>query len=169
MLSNEGFDRVRESKKVRRNLQSNSWDLRLILATGLVCIQESAIWEFCDRSRRFGRGWTLGTPSPHAVAPSLCPYAIKEVAIGSPDDGDRAPNAGAIYIATLSPTAHITSYNKYLNPLSERSRWFGTSVTNVGDLDGNGVPDIAVGVPGEDDFYYRYPSTPLHPLPLPSF
>jgi FG-GAP repeat protein len=73
-----------------------------------------------------------------------------EVAIGSPGDDDGAVDAGAVWIHFLSPTdalrvAKLSAYTTNL-PLAS-SGAFGASLAQVGDLDGNGVVDLAVGAP----------------------
>ncbi len=73
-----------------------------------------------------------------------------DVAIGAPQDG---ADDGAIWVVRRGPdgspiSSHkiVASIEPALADLDAASR-FGTSVVAVGDVDGDGIPDVAVGSP----------------------
>ena len=81
---------------------------------------------------------------------------IDDLAVGAwLDDTDDVFNAGAVYIllmnrnGTVKPESNKIRTNYAGLSLSVDDR-FGASVANLGDLDGNGINDLAVGAPGID-------------------
>ncbi|MBN1994479.1 MAG: VCBS repeat-containing protein [Anaerolineae bacterium] len=85
---------------------------------------------------------------------------LPEMAIGAPrDDSGSVPldgnrNRGAIYITTLmTPTGVYSTHQKigstdggFAGPLKDKD-FFGGSLANIGDMNGDGVVDLAVGAP----------------------
>ena len=77
---------------------------------------------------------------------------INDIAVGAPSDDTAGPDRGAIHIlfmnndGTVSDTIEINS-NTTNGPVLNNSDSFGTSIANIGDLNGNGIDDIAVGTP----------------------
>jgi hypothetical protein len=74
---------------------------------------------------------------------------IGDVAVGAPGDDDGPSGGGAVWILFLNADGTVRSHQK----ISSISGWFdaelfvdafGTGVAGLGDLDGNGVPDLAV-------------------------
>ena len=72
-------------------------------------------------------------------------------------DEDADNNAGAIFITFLNPNGTVKAHQKItdgvggmLGTLAAES-WFGYSVANMGDLDGDGTTDLAVGAPVLDE------------------
>src|SRR6185503_8660309 len=82
---------------------------------------------------------------------------IPDIAAGACRDDDGGVNRGAIYLLFLNRDGSVKAQSKIsdtqgnfqgaLEDLDE----FGRSIANLGDLDGNGVIDLAVGAIGDDD------------------
>jgi len=75
---------------------------------------------------------------------------VTDLAVGAPDDGTEVVNPGAVHVLFLNPdgTAKASrriGRNANGGPTLGNNDRFGTSVSNVGDLDGDGVTDLAVG------------------------
>ncbi|MDN3354979.1 FG-GAP repeat protein [Actinomadura sp. DC4] len=73
----------------------------------------------------------------------------RELAVGAPGDGDEASGA----VTVLDPAAHrsrrVTQESGGVRGVSERYDKFGAAVAAV-DVDHDGVDELAVGAPGED-------------------
>jgi hypothetical protein len=86
---------------------------------------------------------------------------VTELAVGAPldDDGGTAANGdgGAVWILFLAPDGSVRAHQKLsataggLTGLLDRGEHFGASVAGLGDLDGDGVVDLGVGVPWDGD------------------
>ncbi len=82
---------------------------------------------------------------------------INDLAVGSEDDGDGGPNRGAFYVLFMNADGTVKSHQKVSDTAGgftaslENADVFGTSLTNLGDLDGDGVVDLAVSAIGDDD------------------
>jgi hypothetical protein len=81
---------------------------------------------------------------------------INEIAVSANSDDDGAENAGAFYILFLNRDGTVRKYQKisalqggFSGTINEGDN-FGYSVTGLGDIDGDGIIDIAVGVPNSD-------------------
>lgn len=81
-----------------------------------------------------------------------------DLAVGAPRDDDGNPDAGAIWILFMNPDGSVKNNAKisetqggFVGNNLDADDWFGCSVTGIGDLDGDAVEDIAVGVPRDDD------------------
>jgi hypothetical protein len=77
-----------------------------------------------------------------------------DLAVGAPFDDDGGHNAGAVYILFMHSGGWTTSTTKitegaggFTGPLSAWDE-FGWSAEGIGDLDNDGVGDLAVGTPG---------------------
>ncbi len=82
---------------------------------------------------------------------------IPDIAAGACRDDDGGTNRGAIYLLFLKRDGSVRrqvkisntqgNFHGVLDDLDE----FGRSIANLGDLDGDGVIDLAVGAIGDDD------------------
>lgn len=82
---------------------------------------------------------------------------LRELAVGVPRDADGGSNRGAVYILFLDAAGVVQSHQKisstsggFAGPL-QNFDVFGGSIADLGDLDGDGRPDLAVGAVGDDD------------------
>lgn len=79
-----------------------------------------------------------------------------ELAVGAPEPSAGTPStAGSVWILSLQSDGTVASHvqlTEGMNGLSGLTvaEWFGTSVTGIGDLDGNGFDDLAVGSKFQD-------------------
>jgi hypothetical protein len=82
---------------------------------------------------------------------------VPDIAVGACRDDDGGVNRGAIYLLFLARDGSVKAQKKIsstqggftgaLDNLDE----FGRAIVSLGDLDGNGVIDLAVGAIGDDD------------------
>ncbi|MCP4963392.1 MAG: hypothetical protein GY925_29505, partial [Actinomycetia bacterium] len=82
---------------------------------------------------------------------------IVDIAAGAAWDGDGGTKRGAVYVLFLNADGTVKAEQKIsttagglTGPL-DNSDYFGMSVAGVGDVDGDGITDIAVGANGDDD------------------
>jgi len=82
---------------------------------------------------------------------------INDLAIGAYGDDDNGSAAGALYILmmnddeTVAQTVKISGTTGILSGQIGATDYFGFSVCNLGDVDGDGITDLAVGGYGDDD------------------
>jgi hypothetical protein len=82
---------------------------------------------------------------------------IPDLAVGAPADDDGGDGRGAVWILFLNSSGTVKSYQKISSIAGsftgtlDNSDQFGSSCAGVGDLDGDTVPDLAVGAVGDDD------------------
>lgn len=76
---------------------------------------------------------------------------VVDLAVGAMEDDDGAASAGAVWILFLDPDGSVKNYQKisaraggFSGTLEARDR-FGSAVAVPGDLDGDGIIDLAVG------------------------
>ncbi len=80
---------------------------------------------------------------------------ITDLAVGKIGDDDGASNAGAVYILFMNSNGTVQNYQK-INSASignslNANDYFGSSITPIGDINNDGVIDLAVGAYGDDD------------------
>jgi hypothetical protein len=82
---------------------------------------------------------------------------IPDLAVGAPNDDDGPDNAGAVWILMMKADGKVDAWQKVsksaggFNGNLGADDHFGAALADIGDLDNNGIPDLAVGAPGNDD------------------
>ena len=80
-----------------------------------------------------------------------------DLAVGAPVSDDGEPDQGAVWILFLNPDGTVSSEQKIsetaggFGGVLDYWDWFGFSAAALGDLDGNGIRDLAVGAWLDDD------------------
>ena len=75
---------------------------------------------------------------------------IVDLAVGAPGDDTVSTDGGAFYVMTLNRDGTVKGFVKNLVNTAQVSDFVGASLASLGDLDGDGVRDLAVGVPGSN-------------------
>ncbi len=104
-----------------------------------------------DSSPVGGPGFQDGFGTSLANMGDLDGNGVVDVAVGTPFD--VAFPTGAVYILYLDVGGELITWNVLASgsvPGLEFGEEFGGAVANVGDLDGNGINDLAVGSPFRD-------------------
>ncbi|MDJ0497436.1 MAG: DUF5011 domain-containing protein, partial [Acidimicrobiia bacterium] len=94
-----------------------------------------------------------------AIAPigDLDGDGVNDVAVGAPNDDDGSSDRGAVYILFMNGDGTVKSQQKIsdvdggFTAVLDNADEFGISLTGLGDLDGDGINDIAVGAHQDDD------------------
>jgi hypothetical protein len=83
--------------------------------------------------------------------------AVSDLAVGTRGDDDGGIDRGALWVLFLNSNGTVKEYRKISDTqggftgMLDNEDFFGTSVASLGDLDGDGVGDLAVGAHGDDD------------------
>ena len=82
---------------------------------------------------------------------------VVDLAVGASDDDDGGSACGAVWVLFLNTDGTVKGHQKIsdtegnFNGNLDESDYFGWSVTSSGDLDGDGIADLAVGAFADDD------------------
>lgn len=99
-------------------------------------------------------GGIAGSEFGEAVGPAgdVDGDGVGDLVVGAPDDDDLWEDTGAVWIIFLRADGTVKGQQK-ISSLSGGLPWlppyayFGWSVAGLGDVDGDGTPDLAVGAP----------------------
>ena len=82
---------------------------------------------------------------------------VGDLAVGVPLDDDGGNGRGAVWVLFLNTDGTVKRHQKISDTeggftgILDDANLFGTSAASLGDLDGDGVGDLAVGAAGDDD------------------
>jgi Ca2+-binding RTX toxin-like protein len=81
---------------------------------------------------------------------------VNDLAVGAIGDDEGGTNRGAVHVLLLKADGSVKSTVEINSstsngPTLTNNDFFGTSLTSLGDLDGDGVNDLAVGASRDDD------------------
>jgi hypothetical protein len=82
---------------------------------------------------------------------------VTGLAVGAPYDDDGSDDAGAVWILFLEDDGRVDAWQKVSRDEGgfggdlDSGDLFGAALAGIDDLDNNGVVDLAVGAPGDDD------------------
>jgi hypothetical protein len=82
---------------------------------------------------------------------------IPDLGAGAPGDDDGGTDRGAVWILSVDEAGRVTSESRISSTKGEFNGdlhdgdQFGSALTGIGDLNGSGMSDLAVGAPLDDD------------------
>ena len=112
----------------------------------------------------FGRGV--------AVIGDVNADGVAEVAAGAPGDDDGGPNRGAVWVLVMNANGTVANQGKISSTVGgfgaglANGDAFGEALAGLEDLDGNGVPELAVGAPDTDGVDFQVPGPGQPPIPI---
>lgn len=81
---------------------------------------------------------------------------IQDIAVSAYTDDDAGADAGAVYILFMNTDGTVLGGNKIDNTdprlITDTADHFGWDIDSIGDLDGDGIPDLLVGERYSDRF-----------------
>lgn len=102
-----------------------------------------------------GNGGNLGTAT--ATVGDVDCDGVVDIAVGLQSDDDGGSGRGAVWVLFLNTAGTVKGSQKISNTQGgftgglDNSDAFGSSVAVLGDLNGDGAVEVAVGTPEDDD------------------